>query len=250
MQRRAKDGGAWRSLRPFLLALLTCGLGALLGACGPSEEQLQATATASAQRRSARATEVALEATSVAAPAFATTTALAEGARLVFGPQDLELEHNPNNKQVSTYDIEDELRDVIVEARFVAPYDGESNPWDVGVMIRSNEEDDQIRVVVDSTGDWACIRATDGDPPGFETLQSGSIEGFDGSAGAIVTIRLVAQGDSGFLFVNDALVAKLAIDAKATAGTVIIGTGFYTGDEQEGATTLVRELRVWAVSSP
>jgi hypothetical protein len=242
--RTHRGEGARRPLRPFLLA---CAIGALLSGCGPSREELQATATSRAREQ---ATEVALEATSVAAPAFATAEALAEGASLIFGPEDLALEHNPNDKQVVTFDIEDELRDVIVEARFTAPYDGAENPWDVGVMIRSNEEDDQIRVAVTSDGEWTSTRAVDGDPPSFRTIQSGVIAGFDGSAGATVSIRLVAQGERGALFINDAFIATLELDAKGTAGTVIVGTGFFTGNEQEGATTLVEGVRVWGIRAP
>lgn len=223
-----------RVLRPaLLLALLLF----LLPSCGPSKAERDATATVERQESQ----------TATATAARATAASIDSFARLVFGPEDVALEHNPNDKQVVTYEIEDEVRDFVVEARFTTPYDGSEYPWDIGFLLRSNEEDDQLRLVLSSDASWALIRAKDGDPPIFQTIQQGSIDPFDMRGGVPITIRVTLDGEHGLLFVDDAYIAPLDLSAKTSAGTVMVGTGFYTGDEQEGAVTRVRDFRVWKI---
>jgi hypothetical protein len=228
------------ALQPCLRALVLLAL--LIAGCGPSQADLDATATAEIQAEHAAATATARE-------AMQTATAQLEAARLVFGPEDVRLEHNPNDKQVVTYEIEDELRDLVVEARFVTPYDADEDAWDIGFLLRSNEEDDQLRLVVSSDASWTLIRSEDGDPPTFDTLQRGTLEPFDSGGGVAITIRAVLEGEHGLLFVDGRYIAALDLSSKTTAGNVMVGTGFYTGDEREGAVTEVTGFRVWKIES-
>jgi hypothetical protein len=227
------------------LALIAC---LLLGGCGPSEAQLDATATAEVREANRQATAEAVSATAEAAAVFATAASLQSAATLVFGPEDVDLEHTPQNKLVPTYEYDaDELRDIIVEATFIVPYDGLENPWDIGFLFRSTGEDDQLRLAVTSEGSWTLVRAVSGDPPSFEDLSDGALENLPTQAGEQITLRLVADGGQGALFLNGRLGAEFDLSAKTSAGSVMVATGLYIGDEQEGAVTKVQEFRVWKI---
>jgi hypothetical protein len=227
------------------LALIAC---LLLAGCGPSEAQLDATATAEVREANRQATAEAVAATAEAATVFATAESLQSAATLVFGPEDIDLEHTPQNKLVPTYEYDaDELRDMIVEATFTVPYDGLENPWDIGFLFRSTGEDDQLRLAVTSSGDWTLVRAVSGDPPSFQDLSVGTIEDLPTQAGERITLRLIADGDQGTLFINGRLGSQFDLSAKTSAGSVMVATGLYIGDEQEGAVTKVVEFRVWKI---
>jgi hypothetical protein len=208
---------------------------------------VQAPAVRTATAAAAAATTDALTAT---ASAIASAIAAAEAkADLAYGPDAGSLQHEPNDNQIEakvapgTY-----TADVIVEARFVNPYPADEHAWDYGFVIRHTDAA-EYRVYLDSAGTWRLDvwKAADGS---ISTLDEGEAAGADLDAGKSNLMRLVAEGDRGWLLVNDRVTATFDLSEISTDGLVEVGTGFRAGDERDGAETRYEDWSVWNVLEP
>ena len=122
------------------------------------------------------------------------------------------------------------MRDVEVEATFFNPYVGTFNSgWDYGFFVRRGPRF-QIRVVVHSERYWRVTK-------NFDYLAGGQFgEGvLNTGTGHQNHVRFVAKGDQGILYVNGGRVGTADLSSHMEAGRVLVGTGFYDGDEREGA---------------
>ncbi|GAB4152313.1 MAG: hypothetical protein Fur005_02340 [Roseiflexaceae bacterium] len=220
----------------------------LLVCCGPSQAQIDATATAYVAARDATATAELATATATAQSAVATATTLQEAATNVLEVTAIELTHSPQNKLVPTYDTGVDTRDFIIEATFLVPYQADSEAgWDVGFLLRSTGDDEQLRLIIASDGSWYLVRSADGDPPIFEDISAGPIADLPTQADQPIEIRLVALGDQGQLFINQRYITTLDLSAKLDRGMIVAATGLFLGNERKGAATRIERLTIWEI---
>ena len=152
----------------------------------------------------------------------------------LFGPQDGELRHDPDAGFIKTSESlpRVNVRDIEVEATFFNPYVGTfDRGWSYGFFIRYATHF-HLRVVVHSERYWRVTKSFDyvaGGQFGEDVLNTGT--------GHANHVRFVAQGDEGFLYVNGRRVGTANLSNHMEAGRVFVGTGFYDGDEREGAVT-------------
>lgn len=241
-------------MRSNIQLLVLTLLLALLPSCTPSDPSAQATATAETIAAAGTATAETVAATQTAAAGVrivATATALQRqlGAPIL-GPKDGELPLPDNNdNQISVYG-DDALRpaDFIVEATFANPYSADVNTWDYGFVFRSSQDDNDYRIVIASTQTWELVRAEDdGKKVNFTTVSSGSIDGLNTGQNQTNSVRLVAIGPEGALFVNDRFVAALDLSDHTEAGSLLVGSGMTGGRTRDGSSTRYSKFTIWEV---
>lgn len=224
----------------------------------------QADATATFQAEATRTAEAAATATVIAeatltaqANARATTQAaythvvsLTLLASRSFGPSDGTLTHPEDATQLPNSYATGSYRNFVAEARFYNPYPRSVASWDYGFGFRSTEGNQQYRWTVDSDGDWdlRLISGTNSDGTlGTRQLGHGTFDEFDVSPNGSNTLRIVVDDAVAYLFINAQYVATLDVSDKDVAGSVWVGTVFFTGHRISGKVTRYDGFTVWSL---
>ena len=98
-------------------------------------------------------------------------------------------------------------------------------------------------VTVNSDGRWSHWIRRGGDIEKDDYLGSGTVT-IDKSTRGQNSIRVIALGGRGWLFVNGKYVSQLKLDDSSSQGDVAIVTGATKGNEMEGASTPYRDFEV------
>lgn len=213
------------------------------------ETERAQTATAAYQQTQtaeAELTETAIAArTATAISAIATDNALATDQALApdLGPVSGELAHDPDDGFVAVYSTDFQVMDFVAEVRFYNPYSASFNNWDCGLFFRDLGKDKEFRLVIRSEKEWRLLIRDDQDKS--ETLQEGVLPGLNTESGESNFIRLIADGNQGFFYLNGDFITELDLSALMEPGWISVGTGFYTNREISGYTTLYEDFTVW-----
>ncbi len=159
----------------------------------------------------------------------------------IFGPESGQLEHVLDDLiKLRTADVN--VADFIGDATFINPFSAAENDWDFGFGFRDNEA--IYWLVIESTGDWALVARVDG-PDSDEDVQIGTVDNLNLGADEANSLRLIALGDTGYLFLNDEFVDTLDLSEIQTSGAVNVITAFYADHELEGAATAYEDFIIW-----
>lgn len=180
---------------------------------------------------------------------ISTTTAKAlpmvqQGWKLVFGPIDGRMIHDPNDGYISAVKASVDLRDLTAEASFINPYSPDVGIWDYGFIFRHAGPERHFRLIVRSDRTW-FLRNNDGDIDG-EIIASGNIPALKIGDKAENYLKLVIEGDRGEFYLNDILVDELDLSARSNSGPVYLVTAVLGADEVQGYETGFREFNVWS----
>lgn len=140
--------------------------------------------------------------------------------------------HNVDNTSIELYGIGNQLSDFDLSVDFVNPYAATHKLWDYGVLFRRTSSA-QYRLIVDSDGKWALGLYREE----FVILNSGRLQNIKTGANDDNSLRLIVRGTRGAFFVNGQFISELDLSGHHDKGELSIGTGFYEGNEQPGATT-------------
>lgn len=180
------------------------------------------------------------------AQAKSTATALAKDARVVFGPQNGAIKHDPSDSFIETVAAENvSLSDLTIEATFFNPYAASTADWDYGFIFRSTTNGAQYRLIVESSGDWSIelvLDKTTGESN--QTVGSGKLTNLTTASQTQNRLVLTVKGDTAYLFVNDTYIATANVGALREAGKVSIATGILQGDEVAGKSTGYNNFKV------
>jgi tRNA A-37 threonylcarbamoyl transferase component Bud32 len=157
---------------------------------------------------------------------------------IAFGPMDGELLH------IADGYIEGESAGVSL-ADFTVTVLAEVSDlptWDVGFLFRHAGSNNQMRLVIESSGDWS-LRNQLGDDT--EVITRGTLTNLNTRPGSENRLTLVAVGGHGFLVVNDVLAGQLDLAARQTAGDIWVATELLTDHEYDDAVTRFREFTVY-----
>jgi hypothetical protein len=161
----------------------------------------------------------------------------------VYGPEEGELEHDPDEPFVKIVDAEVLVENFIVEATFTNPYDADDGAWSNGFFFRDNSQG-QYRLYFLSDGRW-ILEYIVGDE--FNTLDQGELDDFDSGKDGANTLRLAVDGDAGLFSFNGRLIAELDLSEHGGLGSISIGTGFNTDNEQRNASTGYEFFTIWSI---
>jgi hypothetical protein len=246
-----KRTGIWLGgLAVALLCILVAGgvasyiiSGQNKSAQSTSDAQLQATL---AER--VRTTSTAQRISTGTARAVATQkvllTAVTDKSQLVFGPNGGELDFVSGDSIVAK-EAGVNLGDFIVEARFINPYSQSVGNWDYGFVFRHETKNVQFRFVVRSNKTWVLFNNS-GDPNGA-TIAEGDLSNLNVDEKGTNLIRLVAQGEQGWFYLNNALISELDLSARMNAGGIYIASGIFQGDSIAGKSVLYTDYRIWSL---
>jgi serine/threonine protein kinase len=165
-------------------------------------------------------------------------------AGLVFGPKSGRIPHKAESSYIETINSSMGLRSFILEVTFLVPYPSTEAPWDFGVIFREAGPNIEYRLLFNSDKSWLFIM-TSGSPAGKIVLQ-GTIDNMNTAEGDANKIRLYAEGNQGWFFVNDQFVSALDL-SKQYSGAIMIGIGFHKGSEVTGKLTEYQDFSIWSL---
>jgi serine/threonine-protein kinase len=206
---------------------------------------IKPTSTATVKQKTATATAT------VPAKAQATQQALQSylanlesRAGLVFGPKSGRIPHKAENGYIETINASVGLRSFILEVAFFVPYPATEAPWDFGIVFREAGPNIEYRLLFNSDKSWV-FSLHSGSPNGKDILK-GTIDNFNTEEGSLNKIRLYADEDRGWFFVNDQFISELDL-SKQYSGAIMIGIGFQPGAEVTGQLTDYKDFSVWSI---
>jgi len=170
---------------------------------------------------------------------------LEAAGEIAFGPVSGELTHNPEDTQIETAGAKIDLRDLIMEARFINPHSLDKGPWDYGFIFRHEAANMHYRFVVKSDKTWTLFNNT-GDPNGV-IISQGEIPSLNVEEKGSNLIRLVLEDTKGWFFLNGELTYELDVSERVNSGDVFVVTGVYQGDEIPGSFTGYQDFTIWSI---
>jgi hypothetical protein len=165
---------------------------------------------------------------------------------LIYGPQNGSLAHEEDNF-IKTKLSGVDLKDFVVSAEFSNPYSTSTGAWDYGFIFRHEDGNTQYRLIITSDKDWILRNNTGSSDSNI--ISNGLLPNLDVSNNGSNIIKLVCQGGEGFLYVNGVLVDELDLSARSNSGNILIGTGFYNGNEIDGYSTKYKNFKILGVES-
>ena len=171
-----------------------------------------------------------------------TQTPVSHSPENTFGPAAGSLEHD-DDIDISIFDSNTNAVNFLTEVTFRAP---SGSPWSSGLLIRRTRKNEAHAVIIHSDGSWRRERI--GEPDGEPDIQTGSSSNIDPAPNAENHIRVIAQGDRGWLFINDAYEAELNLGGLIEYGSVGLLGSWFQGEERSGMSTrfsgfIVREIQ-------
>lgn len=157
----------------------------------------------------------------------------------IAGPLSGELAFGPDMLGVARVGVD--APDFYARAEFVNP-EPEREAWDFGIGFRDGGGEEQLRLVVDSAGNWFL---KDGLGP---VIAQGTVIDVDTSASGTNIIEIVAVGDTGYFAFNERLVSELALPETVAGGDIFAGAGFFHEDALADGATAYRDLQVWSLA--
>lgn len=154
-----------------------------------------------------------------------------------------ELPHDPGDNTIEMYYPGISTDNFVLNVHFLNPYPTQTGGWDFGVTFRQKEPDEELRLVVRSDGLWNLNnRSLDGD----EFIQEGDVSAIlDLQPNEANQLTLIAVDDRGVFFLNEEFVATLDLSTRQNDGELALGTGFYTTNERQNASTEYEDFAVW-----
>jgi hypothetical protein len=134
-----------------------------------------------------------------------------------------------------------DLKEFYATATFVNPYAAGEHPWDIGFGFRDGGGDAQLKLVVDSDGNWYFKDGLG------SVIASGKVLGLKTDAGDANTLELATNGATGYFALNGQFVSTLDLSSRQSAGDVFAASGFFTEDALGGRTTEIKAFTVWSL---
>jgi hypothetical protein len=159
----------------------------------------------------------------------------------LYGPRDGILAHDSDDF-VEESPASPGLRNFIAEVKLYNPYPTSEGTWTNGLIFRGEGGNDQYRIIIESDTEWVLMLNT-GSADG-RVIHEGTIPDLNVQENGSNLIRLIAQEDQGWLYVNDVFIAELDLSSRYS-GSVSVVTGFYAGSEIPGALTKYEDFTVW-----
>ena len=167
-----------------------------------------------------------------------------------FGPEDVEVSHDPSDGHIETYYAGVHVADFEASAIFVNPYAARQQAWSHGMFFRDPHERNTPKIVFtivaqpDGFTWWRASRLTTAGGWEQPALGEGVLSGINMATGGRNNLFVRANGVMVDLFVNGSRITTLNVGATTYAGDIGVGTGFVIGTERAGAVTRVLNFTV------
>jgi serine/threonine protein kinase len=159
----------------------------------------------------------------------------------VYGPNSGELVHVIDDLIKLEATNVDQVN-FIADAIYTNPFAASVNGWDFGFSFRSNGSF-KYWLIVASEGNWE-LADRQGSADDDETVAEGDIVNLNLGENESNRIRLIAWGNSGYLFVNDSYIATLDISDNQDSGDIEAMSAYYFDHEIEGEVTRFSDFTI------
>lgn len=160
-----------------------------------------------------------------------------------YGPTAGDLVHEADNV-IESVSSRVNLRNFVAQASVLNPYAAAENSWDFGLIFRQTAVDEELRLVVGSDGVWS-LNNRSGDNDNF--IHEGDVSAYlNLAANGRNDLLLIANEETGYFFLNGEFITTLDLSTRTDFGDLLLGTGFYSVDEQPGAVTRYESFGVWS----
>ena len=150
-----------------------------------------------------------------------------------YGPVTGTMEHDPDDGFIPTFNSRVDFTDSVVEATFRNP---PLNTWSYGIMSRNSAVNTFHAVVIHSAGSWHHYLRT-GSASTDSLLQSSGSANIRTDTNGENRIRVIAQGDRGWLFINGEYEAELDLSGLTDSGSIKLLGAYFTGHERRNTAT-------------
>lgn len=158
-----------------------------------------------------------------------------------FGPVDGNLPHDSDDF-IEEYRTGISHGGFIATATFTNPYPTVLSGWDHGFLFRAAGRFNYHAVVIDNSGMWFHY-LRDGVEK-RELADSGRAPGLWLETGGVNTLRLIATGSRGWLFLNERVIGTLDLSGGPAEGDLAVIAGYDNDNRVPGQATRFREFTV------
>jgi serine/threonine protein kinase len=208
--------------------------------------------TATAQAGLTATAEAAANATALAAP---TATAKARddyisslfaGAKIVYGPTDGTLPHDPANNKIEYIEADVSVSSFIVDVQFANPYPTSVGKWVNGLAFNL-ANDNQYRLTMASTAYWDFNDFYENNKQIDKTVADGHTSVIQTDASGTNLIRFVRKDSRGWVYINGQFVTELDLSAWGNLESIWVATGMVVDSEFAGQTTDYFGFTIWSL---
>ena len=153
------------------------------------------------------------------------------------------IDHTPDDELIDGCFADTHVADTFVEASFFNPYSPSEGSWSHGFIFRSQDVHTRHAVIVTSFGNWEHHLKQSAQQD-WEFLDQGNTGHVRLEDGANNSIKIVALGGFGLLFINDAFASILDLSDLVDPGYVLGVSAFYSDDGIPGGTTRYNNFAV------
>jgi hypothetical protein len=161
----------------------------------------------------------------------------------VFGPEDGELELDPERVAFASTDLE--IDDFLATVTFQNPYAGSRQQFDYGIQFRAftdNGDTHFLRFIAVSDGTWGLTDGTD------DLVDTGTYDDLDDTRRGENTLTVYAEGNTVHLGINGDYVSTADVDI-TDPGEIAAGAAFLSDSYLEGAATGYSGFTVWELQA-
>jgi hypothetical protein len=163
----------------------------------------------------------------------------AEAEDPVFGPEDGDLDHDPDRVTFEYADVQ--LTDFYLTATFENPSAADDAQFDYGIQFRSFDDGGEarfLRFILISDGTWGLTDGTE------DVLATDVYDDIDADRRGENTMSLYVEGDIAHLGINGDYIGSVELTYEEE-GEIAVGTAFLADSFQEDATTSFTDFTIW-----
>ena len=169
--------------------------------------------------------------------------------QFTFGPMDGSIELDPLDGFIDEYETLVRLADGIIEATFFNPYSSTEGNWSSGFMFRLDDQDQFHIVLIQTDGQWSHHLRTVSTGDNDQFLAGRFSSEISTSSGGTNHIRIIFNGDAGWLFINDEYVQELDLSGITNEGYVSAVGSYFQGDGVDGKSTRFENFTIRELAS-
>ncbi len=186
---------------------------------------------------------------SIPTPVTTVTATPTRVPQFTFGPRNGSIELDPLDGFIDEYETFVTLENGVIEATFFNPYSSREGDWSSGFMFRLDDQDQFHIVLIQTDGQWSHHLRTVSTGDNDQFLAGRFSSEISTSSGGTNHIRIIFNGDAGWLFINDEYVQELDLSGITNEGYVSAVGSYFQGDGVDGKSTRFENFTIRELAS-
>tara|TARA_B100000029_G_scaffold516498_1_gene630306 strand:+ start:30529 stop:32994 length:2466 start_codon:yes stop_codon:yes gene_type:complete len=160
-----------------------------------------------------------------------------------YGPEDIILDHNPDDNFVPSETTNTNFLNTVIEATIYPPHYDKNRNWSSGFLIRRNNSSQLHSIGINSKGNWfhyARNRNLSDEDITYGNYSSQIKLGLNEKN----ILKIISIDNKGWLFINNKFVSELDLSLWTGNGDIQPIGSWFTGDEYYGESTLFNNITI------